>query len=116
MQQAGIPIDAITIQNEPENPHNNPSMLMTAGEQAEFIRDNLGPAFRDENIATKIILFDHNCDNPDYAIQVLNDAAAKQFVDGSAFHMYLGEINALAKVHNAHPDKNLYFTEQWTSG
>jgi glucosylceramidase len=116
MQQAGVPIDAITIQNEPENPHNNPSMLMTAGEQAEFIRDNLGPAFRDEGIATKIILFDHNCDNPDYAIQVLNDAETKQFVDGSAFHMYLGEISAMSKVHSAHPDKNLYFTEQWTSG
>ncbi len=28
--------------------------------------------------------------------------------------VYLGEINALSKVHDAHPDKNLYFTEQWT--
>jgi glucosylceramidase len=46
----------------------------------------------------------------------LNDSAARKFIDGSAFHMYLGEITALSKVHDAHPDKNVYFTEQWTSG
>ena len=40
----------------------------------------------------------------------------KTFVDGSAFHLYLGEVEALSKVHDVHPDKNLYFTEQWTSG
>ncbi len=44
----------------------------------------------------------------------LFDAAAKTFIDGSAFHLYAGDISALTTVHNAHPDKNLYFTEQWT--
>src|SRR5581483_5921248 len=39
-----------------------------------------------------------------------------EFIDGSAFHLYLGDINALSKVHESHPDKNIYFTEQWTSG
>jgi glucosylceramidase len=34
-------------------------------------------------------------------------------VDGSAFHLYGGKIEALSEVHNAHPDKNLYFTEEW---
>jgi glucosylceramidase len=41
---------------------------------------------------------------------------ANPFIDGSAFHLYLGEIDALNQVHEAHPDKNIYFTEQWTSG
>src|SRR5690606_23382605 len=44
MANAGITIDAITIQNEPENPKNNPSMVMTAEEQADFVKDHLGPA------------------------------------------------------------------------
>ncbi len=116
MAARGIPIDAITIQNEPENPHNTPSMLMTAEEQKVFVRDHLGPAFEEAGIRTKIILFDHNCDNPDYPISIMNDPEAKKYVDGSAFHLYLGEIEAMSKVHDAHPDKNLYFTEQWTSG
>jgi glucosylceramidase len=45
---------------------------------------------------------------------VLNDAAARQYVNGSAFHLYAGDISALSTVHNAYPDKQLYFTEQWT--
>jgi glucosylceramidase len=116
MEGEGINIDAVTLQNEPEHPGNTPSMTMTASEQAEFVRDHLGPAFRTAGIKTKIIVYDHNCDHPDYPIAVLNDSSARKFIDGSAFHMYLGEITALTKVHDAHPDKNVYFTEQWTSG
>lgn len=115
MQGQGIPIYAITIQNEPLHGGNNPSMVMTATEQANFIKNNLGPAFQSAGISTKIIIWDHNCDNPGYPISILNDAAAKPIIDGSAFHLYGGNINALSTVHDAHPDKNLYFTEQWTS-
>ncbi len=114
MKAEGITIDAITLQNEPENPKNNPSMLMTADEQAIFVKKYLGPAFEVAGIETKIIVFDHNCDHPEYPISILNDPEAKKFVDGSAFHMYLGEIDVLSKVHEAHPDRNIYFTEQWT--
>lgn len=116
MQAEGIDLHSITIQNEPENPNNTPSMLMTADEQKVFIRDHLGPAFREAHIQTKIVLFDHNCDHPEYPISILNDSITRKFIDGSAFHMYLGEINAMGKTHDAHPDKNVYFTEQWTSG
>lgn len=116
MAKEEIVIDAITLQNEPENPNNTPSMLMTAPEQADFIKNHLGPLFQKEKIATKIILFDHNADHPEYPISVLSDAAANPYIDGTAFHLYLGEINALSTVHEAHPTKNLYFTEQWTSG
>lgn len=114
MKVKGIAIDAITPQNEPQHGGNNPSMLMSALQQADFIKNHLGPAFQAANFATRIIIWDHNCDNPNYPITILNDAAAKQFIDGSAFHLYNGDISALSTVHNAHPDKGLYFTEQWT--
>jgi len=42
----------------------------------------------------------------------LNDTGAAKYIDGSAFHLYRGETGALTQVHNAHPDKGLYFTEQ----
>ena len=114
MQLKGITIDAITPQNEPENPNNNPSMLMNASEQANFIKNNLGPAFQIAGLTTKIITFDHNCDNPSYPIAILNDAEANPFVNGSAFHLYAGDISAMSAVHDAHPNKDLYFTEQYT--
>lgn len=116
MLSEGIRIDAITIQNEPLNPHNNPSMEMSSGEQATFIKNNLGPAFQSAGLNTKIILYDHNCDHPEYPVNILNDADARPYIDGSAFHLYGGDISALTQVHNAYPDKHVYFTEQYVGG
>jgi len=115
MQAEGIIIHAITPQNEPLHAGNNPSMHMTAAEQKDFIKNHLGPAFQSAGITTKIIIYDHNCDRPDYPLEILNDPAAKAFVDGSAFHLYAGNISAMGQVYNAHPDKNVYFTEQYTA-
>jgi glucosylceramidase len=113
MEREGIRIDAITVQNEPLHPGNNPSLLMPAAEQEEFVKNHLGPVFRREGLDTKIIIYDHNADKPEYPISILNDPDAAKYIDGSAFHLYGGKIDALSKVHDAHPDKNLYFTEQW---
>ena len=114
MKAAGITLDAVTVQNEPLHPGNNPSLLMLAEQQAEFIGQHLGPAFQQAGLKTKIICYDHNADKPEYPLTVLGNATASPFVDGSAFHLYAGPIEALSKVHDAYPTKNVYFTEQWT--
>jgi glucosylceramidase len=112
MKERGIPIDAITMQNEPLNPKNTPSMVMTSAEQDEFLKTAFGPLMRKEQVATKILLFDHNCNHPDYAISILADPQASQYASGSGFHLYEGTIGALSTVHDAFPQKDLYFTEQ----
>lgn len=112
MKKRGIRIDTLTVQNEPENPKNTPSMVMTAEEQAEFIGKYLGPALHKAHLATKIVAFDHNCDHPIYPETVLKDADAAKYTDGSGFHLYRGEISALTQVHDAFPQKQIYFTEQ----
>jgi glucosylceramidase len=114
MKDEGIIITAITPQNEPLHPGNNPSMFMSAQQQAVFIKNYLGPAIAAANLTTKIIIYDHNCDRPDYPLAILNDVAANPFVDGSAFHLYAGDINVLSTIHAVFPNKNLYFTEQYT--
>ncbi|HEY0354839.1 MAG TPA: glycoside hydrolase family 30 beta sandwich domain-containing protein [Flavisolibacter sp.] len=114
MRSHGITIDAITPQNEPLHPGNNPSMYMTSAQQADFIKNHLGPAFQTANINTKIIIYDHNCDKPEYPISVLSDPGAYQYISGTAFHLYGGDISALSTVRNAFPNKDLYFTEQYT--
>jgi glucosylceramidase len=114
MAKEGIPIWALTPQNEPLHPGNNPSMYMSSAMQANFIKTALGPIFLKQNIPTKIIVYDHNCDHPEYAIDLLNDPDVRKYLNGSAFHLYNGEISALSKVKAAHPDKDVYFTEQWT--
>lgn len=113
MQQQGIHLDAVTVQNEPLHPGNNPSLLMHAWDQANFIKNHLGPAFKKAGLDTKIIIYDHNTDHIEYPIAVLNDKEAKPYIDGSAFHLYNGSIEELDKLKQAHPDKNIYFTEQW---
>lgn len=113
MQQQHIPIDAITVQNEPLHPGNNPSMKMLPEDQAIFVKTALGPAFEKAGLKTKIIIYDHNCDRPDYPISILKDREAAKYIDGSAFHLYGGKIEAMSEVHDAFPNKNLYFTEQW---
>jgi glucosylceramidase len=115
MKEQGIHIDAVTPQNEPLHRGNNPSMYMTSFQQAAFIKDHLGPLFQKAGITTKIIIYDHNCDEPGYPIEVLNDPEAKKFIAGSAFHLYGGDVSAMSAVKNAHPDKSVYFTEQWTA-
>ena len=114
MQERGINIKSVTLQNEPEHGGNNPSLLMDAQEQTDFLANYIGPQFKAAKIKTQVILYDHNADHPNYPISVLNNAAAKSFASGTAFHLYLGNESALTEVHNAHPDKKIYFTEQWT--
>ena len=116
MQAEGITLDAVTLQNEPLNPDNNPSMVMTSVDQATFIRDHVGPALQAAGLSTKIILYDHNADVTSYPLSILADASVRQYVDGSAFHLYGGSISALTGVHNAYPTKGVYFTEQWIGG
>lgn len=108
----GITIDAVTPQNEPLYfTAGYPCMEMQPGEQANFIKNNLGPELEAQDIDTKIIVYDHNWDHPEYATSILNDASAKSYVAGSAFHAYGGNVSAMSGVHTAHPDKGLYFTE-----
>ena len=112
MKAEGIPIDAITVQNEPLNPKNTPSMVVFARQEDTFIAKYLGPAFQKAGIDTKILLYDHNADAPSYPLSILADHEASRFVDGIAFHLYGGDVSTLTKVHDEYPNKNLYLTEQ----
>jgi glucosylceramidase len=111
MARAGIPVDAVTVQNEPFNDGNTPSMQMFPKEEARFISEYLGPALRAAHLKTKIIIYDHNCDAPEYPLSILTDTNARPFIDGSAFHLYAGSVSALSLVHDRFPDKSIYFTE-----
>ena len=120
-EAAGIPIFAITMQNEPLHvPNDYPGMGMTAREQADFLANYLGPAFRDAKLKTKIMVFDHNWDLISYPIQVLNDPKAAVFAAGTATHCYGGSVTAQNELHERFPGKEIWLTEcsggDWQSG
>ncbi|WP_151734087.1 glycoside hydrolase family 30 protein [Paenibacillus tengchongensis] len=109
----GIPVYAITVQNEPEfTTPDYPSMSMGAAEQARFIGEYLGPEFRENGITSRIVAFDHNWDiAKSYTDSVLADAQANAYTSGTAYHCYAGSPEAMSGVHDAYPDKDIYVTE-----
>ncbi|GAB6088667.1 chitobiase/beta-hexosaminidase C-terminal domain-containing protein [Spirochaeta dissipatitropha] len=110
----GTPVFAITVQNEPKFAAPWPGMLMSAQEQINFI-NVLGPLLQQNGYGdVKIIAYDHNYDDIDYARAVLN-SSANQYVAGSAWHYYsaLSHEN-LTTLHNEFPDKGHWFTEGGT--
>jgi glucosylceramidase len=114
MRQRGIIIQAMTPQNEPLNDRHEPSMVMEADEQAEFIKNHLGPALREADLAEiELLCWDHNCDVPAYPLAVFADPEARRYLSGSAWHLYAGDISVLSEMHRAYPGMKLYFTEQW---
>jgi len=132
--EAGVPVYAVTIQNEPgvdrANESNSkwhyPSCRWTGEDERDFIRDHLGPAFARAGIATKIWSYDHNFntnptpdgDDPgiDYPTAVLRDKNAARFVDGVAFHGYAGNSSGMSEFATRFPDVQMYFTEGSTFG
>jgi glucosylceramidase len=107
----GLAIDALTLQNEPHyEPYSYPGMRMEPADQVR-LAICLGQRFQANNIDTKIIIWDHNWDNPWYPITVLNDPGANPYIAGTAFHAYAGDVSAQLQVVAAHPDKGIYFTE-----
>src|SRR5476649_1996812 len=115
MRELGVNVSAVTPQNEPQNPRNEPSMVMSAAEQAAFIKGYLGPELRKGAPETEILCWDHNCDGLDYPLAVLGDAEARAYTAGVAWHLYNGSPEAMSQVHALYPAQKVYFTEQWVS-
>lgn len=108
----GIPIFALTVQNEPHyEPANYPGMGLDPTQRAKLLKENLGPLFARDGLQTKILDWDHNWDQPQSPLAVLGDTAARKYVAGVAWHCYGGDVSAQGAVHDAYPDKEGYFTE-----
>lgn len=110
----GIPIYAITPQNEPGvNTTDYPSCEWTAKQERDFIRVYLGPEFAEAGITTKIWIYDHNWGTPeiDFSNIVLSDPDAVQYVDGTGWHHYAGDPITMTRLHEDFPDRHQYFTE-----
>src|SRR5262245_36139104 len=120
-QAEGIPIFAVTMQNEPLHvPHDYPGLGMMAREQTAFLRDHLGPAFQKAGLSTRILIFDHNWDLIDYPINILNDPNAARSAGGIATHCYGGSSTAQSELHERFPNKEIWMTEcsggDWQKG
>jgi glucosylceramidase len=108
----GVPIYALTIQNEPHfEPTDYPGMRVNPQSRAAFIGGYLGPLLTQTHPEVRILDWDHNWDEPQSPLAVLADPAAARYVAGVAWHCYNGATPAQGVVHDAHPEKETWFTE-----
>jgi glucosylceramidase len=106
---AGVPIKAITVQNEPHfEPKDYPGMRLEAPARSRVIAEYVGPRFTG---LAEIWDWDHNWDFAQSPLGVLADSAARRYVQGVAWHCYAGDVSAQSRVRDAYPDKDVYFTE-----
>jgi glucosylceramidase len=120
-QAAGVPVYALSVLNEPlYAPPSYSGMLMTAAEQAAFLGNALGPAMAAAGLKTKVMVYDHNWDHPEYPETVLRDARVGALVAGTAWHHYAGDSAVMTKNHEEFPQKDQWMTESsggtWQKG
>jgi glucosylceramidase len=124
--KAGVPVDFLSIQNEPQNrkPSAYPGTDMPVRQEAAVITA-LGPLLQKASPRTKILGYDHNWtthpgdvastppgEDPetDYPYKLLQTPAAK-WIAGTAYHCYSGDPSKQTDLHNAFPSKGIWFTE-----
>ena len=120
-QAAGIPIYALSVQNEPlYAPPTYSGMQMGAEEQAGFFLDDLGPAMAAAGLKTKVMAYDHNWDQPEYPETVMKEPNAAALVAGTAWHHYAGDPAIMTEIHDEFPQKDEWVTESsggtWQKG
>ncbi|HEX5781995.1 MAG TPA: discoidin domain-containing protein [Solirubrobacteraceae bacterium] len=125
-EREGVPVYAVTVQNEPQNrnPDGYPGMDLPVAQEAKLIVA-LGRAFRRARIDTKILGYDHNWSmhpadiattppgeepETEYPTDLLNSDAGR-WIAGTAFHCYSGDPSRQTELHRAFPDKDIWFTE-----
>ena len=111
-QQQGIPIYAVSVQNEPlHSTPNYPSEFLSASDASDFLANHLGPALTAANLSSvKVLGYEHNWDDTDYPESILASPAGA-VVSGTSFHCYAGDVSAQSAVHTAYPTKDIWFTE-----
>jgi len=109
----GVPIQAVTVQNEVDTDQDGKMPACTWPQEAEveFVRNNLGPLFQQNGISTKIWIIDHNYNLWGRAIAELDDSGLRKYCNAVAWHGYNGHPEMMSRVHDAHPDVEMHWTE-----
>jgi glucosylceramidase len=109
----GVTVQAITTQNEIDTDQHGqmPACTWSQECETEFVIEHLGPLFEKTNTPTKIWILDHNFVYWGRVISELDDPDFRRYANSVAWHGYTGEPSMMSKVHAAHPEAEMHFTE-----
>jgi len=110
---AGVPVQAVTVQNEVDTDQDGrmPACTWPEEYEADFVRGSLGPAFQRNGIQSRIWIIDHNYNLWGRAIAELETPGVRQFTNAIAWHGYVGKVEWMDRVHEAFPGVEMYWTE-----
>ncbi len=86
-------------------------MFFPASDKSNFIENYLSPALKQANLHPRLIPYDHNWDNPNYAKTLLGDPATNSDIAGISWHCYAGSPTIMSAIHTLYPTKDVYETE-----
>jgi glucosylceramidase len=109
----GVPIQAISVQNEVDTDQDGrmPACSWPQEYEADFVRQQLGPAFERAGVKTKIWIIDHNYNLWGRAMGELETEGVRKYTNAIAWHGYVGKVEWINRVQNAYPDVEMYWTE-----
>ncbi len=112
-EAAGVHVNAMTSQNESdtEQAERMPACAWAQEHEVIFISKHFGPALRAANLDTKIWLLDHNFNLWGRVFNTLEDPEVFKYVEGVAWHPYVGSVTAMTRIHDAFPTISQYWTE-----
>ena len=110
---AGIRVKAVTVNNEVDTDQDGhfPATIWAQQHEMVFVALHLGPALEKASLETKIWILDHNYNLWGRVADELSDPRVAKYVDGVAWHSYVGTPDAMSRIHEMFPNKHMYFTE-----
>jgi glucosylceramidase len=109
----GVPVQAVTVQNEVDTDQDGRMPACTWAQEYEigFVKNHLGPLLEKKGISAKIWILDHNYNLWGRAVAELDDVDLRKYCNAIAFHGYVGTADMMSQAHAAHPDAQIYWTE-----
>ncbi|HEX5425365.1 MAG TPA: glycoside hydrolase family 30 beta sandwich domain-containing protein [Candidatus Acidoferrales bacterium] len=111
--EAGVPVQALTSQNEVDTDQDGkmPACLWGQEYEISFVRDHLGPLLTKEGVPTKIWMLDHNYNLWGRVVDSLEDEGLRRYCNAVAWHGYAGTPDMMSRVKAAFPEVEMYWTE-----
>lgn len=110
---AGVPVQAITPQNEVDTDQDGrmPACIWAQEYEIAFVAEHLGPLLEKNGMETRIWILDHNYNLWGRAVSELDDPGLRKYCNAVAWHGYVGEPTMMSRAHQYHPDAEMHWTE-----
>ncbi len=113
-QAQGVPVNYVSVQNEPTVGGDYPGAQWNGSGLDYFTANDLLPALHSAGLSTKVLALDWNWDSyASYGAPAVDDASVRNDPNfgGIAWHGYEGDVGEQTTIHNQYPNVPAFDTE-----